>query len=139
MKAMSFGRMVWPLRFMDQTMPAACASSPSWPCSAACAAPGRQSLSSKLTSTCYPSWQRRDRMKSSVRPELPTVTDCSAPVSICPEFTYKSGTIVQTNRATSAVLRRLAESAETGGLSSTVWYPKNTGNLTLNFLHTRRN
>lgn len=59
------------------------------------------SLPSRLTSTGYPSWQRRHRMKSSARPELPTVMDCSALLSTRPDSTYKSGKVVQTNGATS--------------------------------------
>jgi len=51
-------------------------------------------------------------MKFPVRPELPTASvgssqaptaavDNSAPSAICPESTYKSGNVVQTNGATS--------------------------------------
>jgi len=40
-------------------------------------------------------------MKSSVRPELPTVMDCSALLSTRPDSTYKSGKVVQTNGTTS--------------------------------------
>jgi len=40
-------------------------------------------------------------MKSSARPELPIVMDCSAPLSTRPDSTYKSGKVVQTNGTTS--------------------------------------
>ena len=40
-------------------------------------------------------------MKSSARPELPTVMDCSALLSTRPDSTYKSGKVVQTSGATS--------------------------------------
>ena len=43
-------------------------------------------------------------MKSSARPELPTVMDCSTPTSTRPGSTYKSGKVVQTNGATSNVV-----------------------------------
>ena len=58
-------------------------------------------------------------MKSLVRPELPTASvgslqattatvDNSAPLETCPESTYKSGQVVQTNGATSIVKRELS-------------------------------
>ena len=45
-------------------------------------------------------------MKSSARPELPTVMDCSTPTSTRPGSTYKSGKVVQTNGATSVFTAR---------------------------------
>jgi len=45
-------------------------------------------------------------MKSSARPELPIVMDCSAPLSTRPDSTYKSGKVVQTNGTTSVGMAR---------------------------------
>ena len=67
---------------------------------------------SRPMTTCCPNWHRLHRMKSLVRPELPTASvgssqvttaavDNSAPLATRPQSTYRSGKVVQTTGATS--------------------------------------